>query len=173
MSLRILLSACRGGCCPLAYGGPSCRTNFGAPGARARGSGRRGRSASHHAIVSGSAVCRLAFIGNSVRGRLRVSFQSGIGKRIGTSRRSAYGTRGAAQAEGPRKSGSSSAPGLAAAVRRGIVADRDLELARIVVLVIVVDRQIEQHPSPAPGWTSDRRCRTAARCRRGRSARRR
>ena len=47
----------------------------------ARGSSRRGPSAAQRASVSGSLVGRLAFIGKSVRGRLTVSFHSGMGIR--------------------------------------------------------------------------------------------
>ena len=63
---------------PLAYGGPSCSTNFGAPLRRARICPYRSWAA-QRASVSGSLVCRPAFIGNSVRGRLTVSFHSGMG----------------------------------------------------------------------------------------------
>src|SRR5437660_5542525 len=63
---------------PLAYGGPSCSTNFVAPFRRA--SIVRYRSiAAHRASVCGSLVGRFAFIGKSVRGRLTVSFHSGMG----------------------------------------------------------------------------------------------
>src|SRR3989442_6966526 len=62
---------------PFAYGGPSCRMNLGAPRRASRS--RPYRSiASHRASVSGSLVGRFAFIGKSVRGRLTVSFHSGI-----------------------------------------------------------------------------------------------
>src|SRR5262245_41034598 len=63
---------------PLAYGGPSCSTNFGAPFRRARIFPYRSMAA-HRASVCGSLVGRLAFIGKSVRGRLTVSFHSGMG----------------------------------------------------------------------------------------------
>src|SRR5713226_6379376 len=63
---------------PLAYGGPSCSTNFGAPFRRARILPYRSIAA-QRASVSGSLVGRFAFIGNSVRGRLTVSFHSGMG----------------------------------------------------------------------------------------------
>src|SRR6266705_433344 len=63
---------------PFAYGGPSCSTNFGAPFRRARILPYRSIAA-QRASVSGSAVGRLAFIGKSVRGRLTVSFHSGMG----------------------------------------------------------------------------------------------
>src|SRR6059058_669304 len=63
---------------PLAYGGPSCRTYFFLPFRRA--SIFRYRSiAAHRASVCGSLVGRFAFIGKSVRGRLTVSFHSGMG----------------------------------------------------------------------------------------------
>src|SRR5262245_66512862 len=63
---------------PFAYGGPSCSTNLRAP--RRRASIFRYRSiAAHRPSVSGSLVGRLAFIGKSVRGRLTVSFHSGMG----------------------------------------------------------------------------------------------
>src|SRR5947207_10745515 len=65
---------------PLAYGGPSCSTNFGAPVRCARILLYRPISA-QRASVAGSAVGRLAFIGKSVRGRLTVSFHSGMGIR--------------------------------------------------------------------------------------------
>src|SRR5436309_13535677 len=62
---------------PFAYGGPSCSTNFGAPFRRSRI--LRYRSiADHRASVSRSDAGRFAFIGKSVRGRLIVSFHSGI-----------------------------------------------------------------------------------------------
>src|SRR5438874_628955 len=63
---------------PLAYGGPSCSTNFGAPLRRARIFPYKS-IACQRASVSGSLVGRLAFIGNSVRGRLTVSFHAGMG----------------------------------------------------------------------------------------------
>src|SRR5713226_10223552 len=63
---------------PLAYGGPSCSTNFGAPFRRARILPYRSIAA-QRASVSGSLAGRLAFIGKSVRGRLTVSFHSGMG----------------------------------------------------------------------------------------------
>src|SRR5713226_3088874 len=63
---------------PLAYGGPSCSTNFGAPFRRARILPYRSIAA-QRASVSGSLVGRFAFIGKSVRGRLTVSFHSGMG----------------------------------------------------------------------------------------------
>src|SRR5438552_7869858 len=63
---------------PFAYGGPSCSTNFGAPFRRARILPYRSIAA-QRASVSGSLVGRLAFIGKSVRGRLTVSFHSGMG----------------------------------------------------------------------------------------------
>src|SRR5215213_3405629 len=63
--------------CPLAYGGPSCSTYFGAPRRFVRIWPYRS-IASHRAMASGSAVWRLAFIGKPVRGRLTVSFHSGI-----------------------------------------------------------------------------------------------
>src|SRR5437660_11477389 len=63
---------------PLAYGGPSCSTNFVAPFRRA--SIFRYKSiAAHRASACGSLVGRFAFIGKSVRGRLTVSFHSGMG----------------------------------------------------------------------------------------------
>src|SRR5947207_9005622 len=65
---------------PLAYGGPSCSTNFGAPVRCARILLYRPISA-QRASVAGSAVGRLAFIGKAVRGRLTVSFHSGMGIR--------------------------------------------------------------------------------------------
>src|SRR5215217_2982353 len=77
MSLRILLSAVPRWICPLAYGGPSWKTNFGAPRRFARICPYRS-IASQRAIASGSAVCRFAFIGKPVRGRFTVSFHSGI-----------------------------------------------------------------------------------------------
>src|SRR5580704_6809314 len=63
---------------PFAYGGPSCSTNFGAPARRSRIFPYRSIAA-HRASVSGSLLGRLAFIGKSVRGRLTVSFHSGMG----------------------------------------------------------------------------------------------
>src|SRR5580765_8325733 len=63
---------------PLAYGGPSWSTNFGAPLRRSRIFPYRSIAA-QRASVSGSLVGRLAFIGKSVRGRLTVSFHSGMG----------------------------------------------------------------------------------------------
>src|SRR6476469_6177610 len=77
-SLRILLSAVPMWMLPLAYGGPSCSTNFGAPARRSRIFPYRS-IACQRASVSGSLVGRLAFIGKSVRGRLTVSFHSGMG----------------------------------------------------------------------------------------------
>src|SRR5438034_7561968 len=62
---------------PFAYGGPSCSTNFGRPTRRARIFPYRSIAA-HRASVSGSDVGRLAFIGKSVRGKLTVSFHSGM-----------------------------------------------------------------------------------------------
>src|SRR5205814_6746545 len=62
---------------PFAYGGPSCSTNFGAPFRRSRIFPYRSM-ASHRPSVSGSLVGRFAFIGKSVRGRLTVSFHSGM-----------------------------------------------------------------------------------------------
>src|SRR5262245_63040991 len=62
---------------PFAYGGPSCSTNFGAPFRRSRILPYRSMAA-HRASVSGSLEGRFAFIGKSVRGRLTVSFHSGM-----------------------------------------------------------------------------------------------
>src|SRR5262245_14450819 len=78
MSFKILLRAVPRWMSPLAYGGPSCNTNFGAPFRRWRIFPYRSRAA-HRASVSGSLVGRFAFIGKSVRGRLTVSFHSGMG----------------------------------------------------------------------------------------------
>ena len=61
----------------LAYGGPSCSTNFGAPFRAARIFPYKSIAA-HFASMSGSLVGRFAFIGKSVRGRCNVSFQSAI-----------------------------------------------------------------------------------------------
>src|SRR5207342_3145747 len=77
-SFRILFSAVPMWMLPLAYGGPSCSTNFGAPARRSRIFPYRS-IACQRASVSGSLVGRFAFIGNSVRGRLTVSFHSGMG----------------------------------------------------------------------------------------------
>src|SRR6185436_9591934 len=63
---------------PLAYGGPSCRTNFGASLRLARIFSYRFMPA-QRASVCGSVAGRFAFIGKSVRGRLTVSFHSGMG----------------------------------------------------------------------------------------------
>src|SRR3954471_24298441 len=63
---------------PFAYGGPSWSTNFGAPFRRSRIFPYRSMAA-QRASAAGSVVGRLAFIGNSVRGRLTVSFHSGMG----------------------------------------------------------------------------------------------
>ena len=63
---------------PFAYGGPSCSTNFGAP-ARPHESCRRGPWPPSGRASRGSLVGRFAFIGKSVRGRLTVSFHSGMG----------------------------------------------------------------------------------------------
>src|SRR6185503_5459894 len=62
---------------PFAYGGPSWSTNLGFP-ARAPRSFPYRFIAFQRASICGSATGRFAFIGNSVRGRLRVSFQSDI-----------------------------------------------------------------------------------------------
>src|SRR5438876_5340615 len=62
---------------PFAYGGPSCSTNFGRLLRRARIFPYRS-IAVQRASVAGSLVGRFAFIGKSVRGRLTVSFHSGI-----------------------------------------------------------------------------------------------
>src|SRR5215510_181461 len=77
-SFRILLSAVPRWMLPLAYGGPSCSTNFGAPFRRSRIFPYRS-IALQRSSHSGSTVWRFAFIGKSVRGRLTVSFHSGIG----------------------------------------------------------------------------------------------
>src|SRR4051812_2548588 len=77
-SFRILLSAVPRWMLPLAYGGPSCRTNFGAPFRRSRIFPYRS-IAPQRSSISGSTVWRFAFMGNSVRGRLTVSFHSAIG----------------------------------------------------------------------------------------------
>src|SRR5436305_524609 len=63
---------------PFAYGGPSWSTNFGAPFRRSRIFPYRSM-ALQRSSHSGSTVWRFAFMGNSVRGRLTVSFHSGIG----------------------------------------------------------------------------------------------
>ena len=76
-SLRILLSAVPMWISPLAYGGPSWSTNIGAP-FRARRSWPYRSISSQRAMASGSAVCRFAFIEKAVRGRLQVSFHSGM-----------------------------------------------------------------------------------------------
>ena len=65
---------------PLAHGGPSCRT-VSARRPAARESDDRADLV-HQAMVSGSAACRLAFIGNSVRGRLSVSSSQAWGRSI-------------------------------------------------------------------------------------------
>src|SRR5215471_2979610 len=62
---------------PLVYGGPSCSTNFGAPLRASRILPYRS-IAFQRASISGSLVGRFAFIGKSVRGRLTVSFHSGM-----------------------------------------------------------------------------------------------
>ncbi len=62
---------------PLAYGGPSCSTYFGRP-ARARAICPYRSMDSQRAIAAGSATCRLAFMGKSVRGRLTEFFQSAM-----------------------------------------------------------------------------------------------
>ena len=62
---------------PLAYGGPSCSRNVFAPLRAARICPYRSIS-SQRATVSGSVVCRFAFIEKDVRGRLHVSFQSAM-----------------------------------------------------------------------------------------------
>src|SRR3954447_23648410 len=63
---------------PFAYGGPSWSTNFGALFRRSRIFPYRSMAA-QRASAAGSVVGRLAFMGNSVRGRLTVSFHSGMG----------------------------------------------------------------------------------------------
>src|SRR6266567_9647787 len=63
---------------PFAYGGPSWSTNLGNPLRRSRILPYRFMDA-HRASACGSLVGRLAFIGNSVRGRFTVSFHSGMG----------------------------------------------------------------------------------------------
>src|SRR5947207_2670516 len=63
---------------PFAYGGPSCRTNFFLPFRRASILLYRSIAA-QRVSVCGSLVGRFAFIGKSVRGRLTVSFHSGMG----------------------------------------------------------------------------------------------
>src|SRR5579862_8668023 len=80
MSFRILLSAVPMWMLPLAYGGPSCSTNFGAPRRCTRICPYKSIAA-QRASVSGSVLGRLAFIGKSVRGRLTVSFHSAMGIR--------------------------------------------------------------------------------------------
>src|SRR5215813_13431522 len=77
-SFRILFSAVPRWMLPFAYGGPSCSTNFGAPFRRSRIFPYRSMAV-QRASVSGSLVGRFAFIGKSVRGRLTVSFHSGMG----------------------------------------------------------------------------------------------
>src|SRR3982751_864061 len=76
-SFRILLSAVPRCICPLAYGGPSWSTNFGAPARRARIFPYRS-ICDQRSSTAGSVVGRFAFIGKSVRGRLSVSFQSAM-----------------------------------------------------------------------------------------------
>ena len=66
----------------------------------ARAAADRDRSRSHSAMISGSATCRLAFIGNSVRGRFSVAFQSGIEEGIGTSGGRGFGRGGGSLALG-------------------------------------------------------------------------
>src|SRR5215510_8657348 len=78
MSFKILLRAVPRWMLPFAYGGPSCSTNFGAPSRRSR-IFPYSSMASQRLSVSGSLVGRFAFIGKSVRGRLTVSFHSGMG----------------------------------------------------------------------------------------------
>src|SRR3972149_5988134 len=63
---------------PCAYGGPSCRTNFGRPARRSRIRSYSPMSF-QRASVSGSAAWRFAFMGKSVRGRFSVSFQLAMG----------------------------------------------------------------------------------------------
>src|SRR4051812_36087704 len=76
-SFRILLSAVPRCICPLAYGGPSWSTNFGAPARRARIFPYRS-ICDQRSSTTGSVVGKFAFIGKSVRGRLSVSFQSAM-----------------------------------------------------------------------------------------------
>src|SRR5262245_19661469 len=78
MSFKILLRAVPRWMLPFAYGGPSWSTNIGAPSRRSRIFPYRSM-ASQRLSVSGSLVGRFAFIGKSVRGRLTVSFHSGMG----------------------------------------------------------------------------------------------
>jgi len=62
---------------PLAYGGPSCSTNFGAPRRWARIFPYRISRlppGNHLRLVA----CRFAFMGKSVRGRFTVFFQSAM-----------------------------------------------------------------------------------------------
>src|SRR3989442_7328443 len=63
---------------PFAYGGPSCRTNFFLPFRRASILLYRSIAA-QRVSVCGSLVGRFAFFGKSVRGKLTVSFHSGMG----------------------------------------------------------------------------------------------
>ena len=77
-SFRILFIAVPMWMLPFAYGGPSCSTNFGAP-RRCRRIFPYRSMAVHRASASGSVTGRFAFIGKPVRGRLTVSFHSGMG----------------------------------------------------------------------------------------------
>src|SRR5262245_40192094 len=76
-SFRILFIAVPMWMFPLVYGGPSCSTNFGAPFRASRILPYRSIPF-QRASVPGSLVGRFAFIGKSVRGRLTVSFHSGM-----------------------------------------------------------------------------------------------
>src|SRR5688572_11908385 len=80
-SLRILLRAWPMWISPLAYGGPSCSRYSGAPLRALRIRPYRSIS-SQRATISGSVVCRFAFIEKDGRGRLQVSFQSAIAIRL-------------------------------------------------------------------------------------------
>src|SRR6185437_3602611 len=74
-SFRILLNAVPRWMLPLAYGGPSCKTNMGLP-LRAWRIRPYRSSDSHRSSILGSAVGRFAFIGNPVFGKLTVFFRS-------------------------------------------------------------------------------------------------
>src|SRR5687767_11610492 len=95
------------------------------------------RISAQRASACGSAACRLAFMGNSVRGRFSVSFQSAMRSFYSTGRRP-YKAKAGAPERGRRPSDRSRREYLPAGVA---ARNRDPELAGVVVDDAVVDAQ--------------------------------
>src|SRR5687768_15810678 len=103
------------------------------------------------ASACGSAVCRLAFIGNSVRGRLRVSFQSDMGNPYFSAVQRNAGTRKVPASRATSARGRVCLPSGAAP------RDFDAELAGVVrqMTVVHTEEQLTGRWHRHPGLVAD------------------